>query len=400
MDSIKQKSSVMPATNKKTTEGKNIFANANTALQKQMDAFKNKPLKKGGQSLGGSKPGTLYPVSLSQPGPLGLEIEKRRNVAQSAIISSVVPQSQADNAGLKRGDIICHQGSDMEYSYNEFLKIAKSGARPLHFNVLRMESSLVTGGGSADAMHRKQAMIAAAEAREAKYRAYVKPIPKSSEPNRLKPRNNSQERLNEYTESENAHTKQAVEAIKAVEKSDAESLGYNPYESRAMTGGQARTATIAMTAGDINSDNAPSKLKKSQDNHSNIPFVSSPTDPTVDVPQEFDYAFSTMVTSSSDASATQKSLTMMRKLIINATTKGQQESDECAKFRRVRLSNPKIKEAITDVQGALELMMAVGFVLSENDEDGETYLVYPLDVGVADWLSGALGRMERYERGG
>ena len=107
-----------------------------------------------------------------------------------------------------------------------------------------------------------------------------------------------------------------------------------------------------------------------------------------------------MVTSSSDASATQKSLTTMRKLIINATTKGQQESDQCAKFRRVRLSNPKIKEVITDVQGALELMMAVGFVLSENDEDGETYLVYPLDVGVADWLSGALGRMERYERGG
>ena len=364
-----------------------------------MDAFKNKPPKKGGQSLGGSKPGTLHPVSLSHPGPLGIEIEKRRNVAQSAIVSSVIPQSQADEAGLKRGDIICHHDSDVEYSYNEFLKMAKSGLRPLRFNVLRMESSLVAGGGSADAMHRKQAMIAAAEAREAKNRAYVKPIPKS-EPNRLKPRNNSQERVNEYTDSDNVETKQAVEAIKAVEKSDAENLGYNPYESRAMTGGQARTATIAMTAGEINSDNVPSKLKNNQDSHSNIPRISAPTDPTVEVPQEFDYAFSTMVTSSSDASATQKSLTTMRKLIINATTKGQQESEDCAKFRRVRLSNPKIKEVITDVQGALELMMAVGFVLSENDEDGETYLVYPLDVGVADWLNGALERMERYERGG
>jgi hypothetical protein len=90
----------------------------------------------------------------------------------------------------------------------------------------------------------------------------------------------------------------------------------------------------------------------------------------------------------------------MRKLIINATTKGQADGEESAKFRRVRLTNPKIKEVITDVQGALELMMAVGFVLSENEEDGETYLVYPMDVGVPDWLSGGLDRIEKYERGG
>ena len=90
----------------------------------------------------------------------------------------------------------------------------------------------------------------------------------------------------------------------------------------------------------------------------------------------------------------------MRKLIANATTKGQLDGEDAVKFRRIRLSNPKIKQVITDVQGALELMMAVGFVLSENEEDGETYLVYPPDIGPSEWLGKALERMETYERGG
>eukprot|EP00956_Cyclotella_meneghiniana_P005626 scaffold7237_cov72-Cyclotella_meneghiniana.AAC.9 len=373
---------------------KNIFANANTAIQKQMDALK-KPKAKGGKSLGGSKPGVVYSIELVQSGPLGIEIEKRRDAAQSAIISAVVPNSQAELAGLKRGDIICRRDdSDIEYSYNEFLKVAKSGTRPLAFNIRRMESTTLrdNGGGSADAMHRKQAMIAAAEAREAKNKALIKPVPKIKEVDRLKSRDSSGvNRVNEYVESNNAQTKQAVEAIKAVEQVDSEI-----YQSKAMNSGQARTRTIAMAAGDINVDNAPSKLK------GEAAAATGPTlnDSTIEIPQEFDHAYSVLITSSSDQALTQKSLATMRKLITNAITKGQQDGEDAMKFRRVRLSNPKIKEVITDVQGALELMMAVGFILSENEEDGETYLVYPPDMGRSEWLGKALEQMETYERGG
>jgi hypothetical protein len=399
MDSIKSKNKAgnmnIPKPNVNADAHKNIFANANSAIQKQMDKLnKPKASSSGGHSLGGSKPGSIYSISLSQPGSLGLEIEKRRDALQSAIVASVLPNSQADSAGLKRGDILC-KPDESEYSYNEFLKLAKSGGRPLQFKIRRLESSLLTNdrGGSADVLHRKQAMIAAAEAREAKNKAYVKPLPKSSTETNKFLRPVQEVKVNEFAESNNAQTKQAVEAIKAVEKSDAENLGYNPYESRAMTGGQARVATVAMTAGEINADNAPSKLKGDTG-------ASSFAESTIEVPIEFDYAFSAMVTSSSDQTITQKSLSTMRKLIINATTKGQADGEESAKFRRVRLTNPKIKEVIIDVQGALELMMAVGFVLSENEEDGETYLVYPMDVGVPDWLSGGLDRIEKYERGG
>ncbi|MED6180513.1 hypothetical protein PIB30_011030 [Stylosanthes scabra] len=44
---------------------------------------------------------------------------------------------------------------------------------------------------------------------------------------------------------------------------------------------------------------------------------------------------------------------------------------ENAKFRKIRLSNPKIKEAVADVTGGIELITFVGFEL--RDENGETW---------------------------
>ena len=41
------------------------------------------------------------------------------------------------------------------------------------------------------------------------------------------------------------------------------------------------------------------------------------------------------------------------------------------KFRRIRLGNPKIKQAVVDVNGAMELLKSVGFVVE--DEEGETW---------------------------
>ncbi|KAF9587044.1 hypothetical protein IFM89_039730 [Coptis chinensis] len=48
---------------------------------------------------------------------------------------------------------------------------------------------------------------------------------------------------------------------------------------------------------------------------------------------------------------------------------------ENAKFRRIRLSNPKIREAIVDVAGGVELLECVGFKLEE--ENGEMWALIP-----------------------
>lgn len=89
MDSIKKKNATSASrigggsggsNNKAAGSGneknKNIFADA---LGK-IDLFNNKPNNKtansrgGGQSLGGSKPGRVFSVSLDQPGSLGMEV--------------------------------------------------------------------------------------------------------------------------------------------------------------------------------------------------------------------------------------------------------------------------------------------------------------------------------------
>mmetsp|Transcript_14600 Transcript_14600/g.31775 ORF Transcript_14600/g.31775 Transcript_14600/m.31775 type:complete len:480 (+) Transcript_14600:27-1466(+) len=410
------------------TAGKgNIFANAgagiNDALGK-IDLF-NKPNKSansrgGGQSLGGSKPGRVLSVSLDQPGPLGMEVEKQKaaQTTATAIIAAVVPNSQAEKAGLKRGDIICHPDSngEQEIRYDQFLAMAKSGSRPLRFQVRRIESSILKGGDgrtgnkstagrvSADSYARKQAVIAAAEARDAKHKAKQKPISKTGK--RMDGLQPQQQTYQHNHTNDSEETRRAVAAVKQAEKNDAINLGYNPYQTNAMTSGQARTATVAVARGDINVENASSNITRGGDADVSSPGrVNKPSDPTAQTEKptpEFEHAFSSLVTSSnSDHAALLKSLSIMRKLINNAITKGQQGNDETSsKFRRVRLSNPKIKEAIIDIPGALELMMSAGFVLSENDDDGETYLVFPPGEKGASWLGGALAMMESYENGG
>lgn len=86
-----------------------------------------------GQSLGGSKPGDVIAITLDQPGPLGVRVEKKSNTSASAIVNQVVPGSQAEAAGLQRGDILCFAGSNgqEEIMYDMFLQLAQSGQRPL-----------------------------------------------------------------------------------------------------------------------------------------------------------------------------------------------------------------------------------------------------------------------------
>ncbi|KAL7444072.1 hypothetical protein ACHAXH_009918 [Discostella pseudostelligera] len=257
------------------------------------------------------------------------------------------------------------------------------------------------GKSTLDAQARKQAVIAAAEAREAKHKATQKPIPKMEK--RIDDKELKNQQMYDHDVIASEETRRAVAAVKQAEMEDAKKFGYNPYEAKAMTSGQARTATVAMVKGEINAENAPSKIVGSGETPSpgRIIKPKDPTDKKSEPSPEFEHAFSILVTSNSDHAAVLKSLSTMRTLIKNATTKGQQGKEETSsKYRRVRLSNAKIKETITDMQGALELMMSVGFVLSENDEDGETYLVYPPGEKEACWLSSALEMIESYENGG
>lgn len=87
----------------------------------------------GGQALGGSKPGAVIPISLPEPGPLGVRVEKRSNSEKTAIVHEVVAGGQAERAGMLRGDVLCFAGSNgqEEIMYDMFLDLAKSHQRPI-----------------------------------------------------------------------------------------------------------------------------------------------------------------------------------------------------------------------------------------------------------------------------
>lgn len=355
-----------------------------------------------GKTLGGTKSGNVKSIIISEHGPIGVQLENTST--GSAIIGRVIPGGVAEGVGLVRGDIICHpntNGND-EIKYKVFLEMIKSNTRPLQFEVRRVETpslSSNTDGLRADAYARKQAMIAAAEARDKQNKFTKKPVRSGKELTSEQKQKIAQQReQNALRNAEqmcnapmSAAAQKAVDAAKQNETKRIEELGYNPYESSRSTGKQGAAAAVATTHGSIKhqDEETSNHLKERHQNHKSLSIDQ-------DINPDFDRAYSSLVLTNKNDECLAKSIRIIRKLIVNATTEG--ITDE--KKRKVRISNANklIQEAINDMNGALDVMMSVGFVITENEEDSETYLVYPPgDVG-PDWLQKALDRLEKYER--
>jgi len=455
--------------NKKNHEFKNPFAS-----KKNQD-------RGGGKSLGGSKPGKILSFTITDPGPIGVILENTRE--GSAIIASVAHGSQAQTVGLMRGDVICFQeeqddatgngngNGKNEIPYKIFLEMVKSSTlRPLNFNIRRIESSASAAAAStstsghsshgsttsnsnsgfgmngirADEQARRQAVIAAAEARDKQNKFKKKPIRKgglaselTTEQKKKIQQQRDQLEIKNATQLSNApltnESKKAVEAAKQNEAMHAQQLGYNPYETMKGTGQQGSAAVTSLHHGSLDAGpggsgsgngsasgsgskggSAASKATNVVNSQKKKPSSSSLQMQSID--PTFDEAFTTLITTNDNKETIIKSLRIMRKLIINATTVAtgeregdqQQQQQQSQEKKRVRISNPNkhIEAAIHHTEGALDLMMSVGFIIMEmdHDEDSETYLMYQYQTETEfgneefpKWLNKALAQMEEYE---
>lgn len=71
------------------------------------------------------------------------------------------------------------------------------------------------------------------------------------------------------------------------------------------------------------------------------------------------------------------------------------------KFRRIRMGNPKIKEAVGGVKGGVELLECVGFKVGEEEAGGEVWatMEVPAEEG-ARVIREAVTLLERWKEGG
>lgn len=244
---------------------------------------------------------------------------------------------------------------------------------------------------SADTDHRRQAVIAAAEAREKAHKAKSKPIRNVTKSTLLKNQNStSSSDINAdiSNEPKSEQAKQAAALAKQGEAALAAQLGYNPYETARSTAGQARVATTETKHGSIDAGVAGSHLPTTAAPPRDAAISEPDPGYTIDVSIEFEEAFTMLMTSDN----VKESCGILKKLIVNATTKGQAPGQDSAKFRKVRLANPKIQSTIAQVQGATELLLSVGFSLQE--QDGDSLLIFPEDSPGPEWLSAALHQLE------
>jgi hypothetical protein len=274
-----------------------------------------------------------------------------------------------------------------------------------------------TNKKSAELDHRRQAVIAAAEAREKAHKAKTKPIKSVTKTTLARERQLQQQLANSNSatstqdnEPRSEEARRAAEAAKQGEAQLAQQLGYNPYQIARTTAGQARTATTTAQHGSLSNN----------DKGDSLPVVAPPPPPRPAAeetqefipppPLEFDEAFATLVSYSSSSSSSHNvdhpnsdnnnnntvvpsTCGIIQKLVLNATTKGQTPNEDAAKFRKVRLENPKIKAALVDVPGAMEILLLAGFQLSETQE-GESVLVFPADTLGPEWWPAAAEQLD------
>lgn len=87
---------------------------------------------------------------------------------------------------------------------------------------------------------------------------------------------------------------------------------------------------------------------------------------------------------------TENSIEVMKKLLGNVVREPSSE-----KFRKIRMGNPKIREAISEVKGGVEVLESVGFTI--RDEDGELWAI--MEVPSEDRINSIKEAVEMLERG-
>jgi len=70
-------------------------------------------------------------------------------------------------------------------------------------------------------------------------------------------------------------------------------------------------------------------------------------------------------------------VSLLRKILFNLLKAGEQPSADDLKFRRIKLANEKIQQAVVRTDGAMELLLAVGFEPRKSEDTGEDCLHFP-----------------------
>lgn len=333
--------------------------------------------KAAGIALGGTQPGTVIPTELIEPGLLGIKAEQRHNSLGTTIVATVLEDSQASRAGVKPGDILCVSGTygKEEIVFEEFLEMARSEDRPLRFDVRRFKrklngivSSERMGEESADVASRKQLVAEAARDRQDTFRSE-----RTMKPANGLPRDGPSIRLTPLQAKLQSDRKAALDANNLQPQSEASRIAVDKVKA---------VETLSKVK-DAAFSSAPSKG-----------LIHKPGLPTN---SDFDRLYEVVVSTNAHDDVVRCFATIQR-LLVNATTKGQDANEEtAARFRRVRLEgNTRIKVSVLQVEGAVELLLCCGFQMGTDEKTKGSLLLYPPFDNGPSWLSTALYRMESY----
>ena len=134
----------------------------------------------------------------------------------SAVVARVEEGGSADEAGVRRGDVVCWSGGG-EAEFSQFMSVVQSGERPLEVDLKRIvvKAAANVHSSSAAEEQRRLAVVAAASERQKKANRNLKPVSKAR-PIDLKNNTKTYNHTSKGPQSEEA--RRAVQAAKDQEK--------------------------------------------------------------------------------------------------------------------------------------------------------------------------------------
>ncbi len=372
-------------------------------------------IKGPGQRLGDNKPGNEVPASTTVPGvvnsdesttfdvifeemTLGIQFSHpldesgKPNTAavRTLVVHDIVTNGEADKKAVRKGDeIISVDGNDVK-SYDEFVMMVKALERPLTvqfrrllpkppssdsgFHVWRRDNeppSNVFTLTQQEKEDRRAAMKAAADSRAGAWDKKVKASARKREEDSKN--KGSSGGIYSHPEAasvgdQNPVTQRAAKMAQHSEKAQAAEMGYNPFVPQ-MSMSMKTSSTESATEDAAQSGQGKVSLEDEDE-------------------EAFTLALGMLLSSEVAEAQVAACVTTISKLLGNLCT-----SNGAEKFRRLKRGNAAIQNRILNVPGGEALLLAAGFVDSE--EGGELVFVHKFDSKSAALAEYTLDRLKQ-----
>lgn len=390
-----------------------------------------KKIKGNGNVLGGTTllnnsdnqlSNNIYGVTFTEES-LGLKISPTQTSDDMIrpSITSVISDTEASRAGIQCGDIIISIEDNEIHSYEDFVSIVSAIPRPVTLKFYRPQLKTTNTTTSSNTLKsifksppnltisleekeaRRLAMIKAAQDRESAWDRKISNGRKNKTNNndinsKVKPVYDH----SAAAEINNPETVYRVEMAKKAEEKAVKSMGYDPFKPHmSFSSGNSEKSNKNNILSPLSSTTSSPRFASNNEKSISQDVINQVNDIDINYEEdhpnvlEVDDALSLLLSNgTNNEELAEKLKTALTTIIKMLSSLAKNRIDP--KYRSVRVNNKAFQSKVVSLPGGIELMLAAGFILQDEEIDGinESFLKHDMVLENQGKLDYTLSRLE------